>query len=162
LIARDEFIKNGTVDIRLEFEFKKNVPVSTTYCLIIHGRVIEYSPMSNVVLRKYYVKYHHKRNIFPLFLIYEILIYKIKSKILCDQAQSQKVVHHDCTNVCQICKNLFCIFVGKKFIVKEVAVLRKGAILFHYIFTYPMPWNFLTKSEKYCASWLSAYHHGLQ
>ncbi|KYN15785.1 hypothetical protein ALC57_11991 [Trachymyrmex cornetzi] len=44
----------------------------------------------------------------------------------------------------------------------EVAVLRKGAILSHYIFTCPMPWSFLTKSEKYCASWLSAYHHGLQ
>ncbi|KYN26858.1 hypothetical protein ALC57_03759 [Trachymyrmex cornetzi] len=52
--------------------------------------------------------------------------------------------------------------VGKKFIVKEVAVLRKGAILSHYIFTCPMPWSFLTKSEQYCASWLSAYHHGLQ
>ncbi|KYN13991.1 hypothetical protein ALC57_13821 [Trachymyrmex cornetzi] len=52
--------------------------------------------------------------------------------------------------------------VGKKFIVKEVAVLRKGAIHSHYIFTCPMPWSFLTKSEKYCASWLSAYHHGLQ
>ncbi|KYN14539.1 hypothetical protein ALC57_13236 [Trachymyrmex cornetzi] len=25
-----------------------------------------------------------------------------------------------------------------------------------------MPWSFLTKSEKYCAFWLSAYHHGLQ
>ncbi|KYN12206.1 hypothetical protein ALC57_15629 [Trachymyrmex cornetzi] len=52
--------------------------------------------------------------------------------------------------------------VGKKFIVKEVAVLRTESILSHYIFTCPMPWSFLTKSEKYCASWLSAYHHGLQ
>jgi len=25
-----------------------------------------------------------------------------------------------------------------------------------------MPWNFLTKSEKDCVSWLSACHHGLQ
>ncbi|KYN11060.1 hypothetical protein ALC57_16792 [Trachymyrmex cornetzi] len=25
-----------------------------------------------------------------------------------------------------------------------------------------MSWSFLTKSEKYCVSWLSAYHHGLQ
>jgi len=25
-----------------------------------------------------------------------------------------------------------------------------------------MRWNFLTKSEKDCASWLSAYHYGLQ
>ncbi|KYN14453.1 hypothetical protein ALC57_13340, partial [Trachymyrmex cornetzi] len=48
--------------------------------------------------------------------------------------------------------------------VKEVAMLRKGAILSlsHYIFTCPMSWSFLTKSEKYCASWLSAYYHGLQ
>ena len=47
--------------------------------------------------------------------------------------------------------------VEKKFIMKEVVVLRKGAILSHYIFTCLMPWNFLTKSEKYCAFWLSAY-----
>ncbi|KYN10283.1 hypothetical protein ALC57_17580, partial [Trachymyrmex cornetzi] len=52
--------------------------------------------------------------------------------------------------------------VEKKFIVKEVAVLRKGAILSHYIFTCPMSWSFLIKSEKYCVSGLSAYHHGLQ
>ncbi|KYN16368.1 hypothetical protein ALC57_11378 [Trachymyrmex cornetzi] len=52
--------------------------------------------------------------------------------------------------------------VGKKFIVKEVAVLRKGAILSHYIFACPIAWSFLTKSEKYCASCLSVYHHGLQ
>jgi len=49
--------------------------------------------------------------------------------------------------------------VGKKFIVKEVAMLRKGAILSHYIFTCLRPWNFLIKSEKYCAFWLSVYYH---
>jgi len=42
--------------------------------------------------------------------------------------------------------------VGKKFVVKEVAMFRKGAIFTHYIFMCPMPWNFLIKSEKYCAS----------
>ena len=52
-------------------------------------------------------------------------------------------------------------FIEKKFVVKEVAVLRKEVIPFHFIFKCPMPWNFLTKSEKYCASSLSAYHHGL-
>ena len=52
--------------------------------------------------------------------------------------------------------------VGKKFIVKEVAVLRKGAIL-SLIFLC-VPWTFLTNSKKYCASRLSflTYHHGLQ
>ncbi|KYN16533.1 hypothetical protein ALC57_11194 [Trachymyrmex cornetzi] len=58
--------------------------------------------------------------------------------------------------------NLQGFIIGKKFVMKEVAVLRRGAILPHYIFKCPIPWSFLTKSEKYCVSWLSAYHHGLQ
>jgi len=41
--------------------------------------------------------------------------------------------------------------VGRKFVVKEV-MLKKGAILSHYIFTCSLPWNFLTELEKYCAS----------
>ena len=52
--------------------------------------------------------------------------------------------------------------VGMKFVVKEVAVLRKGRILTHHIFTCPMPWNLLTKSDKSCATWLIANHHGLR
>ena len=52
--------------------------------------------------------------------------------------------------------------VDERFIVKEVAVLRKGAVLTHYIFKSPMSWNFLTQSDKSCASWLIAYHHGLR
>ncbi|KYQ47518.1 hypothetical protein ALC60_13459 [Trachymyrmex zeteki] len=41
---------------------------------------------------------------------------------------------------------------------------RRYAVFFltHYIFSCPMPWNFLTTSDKSCASWLSAYHHGLR
>ena len=47
---QNESIKSGTMDVRLKFKFKKNVPANTTaYCLIINERVIEYSPMSNVV-----------------------------------------------------------------------------------------------------------------
>ncbi|XP_018400776.1 PREDICTED: uncharacterized protein LOC108778169 [Cyphomyrmex costatus] len=47
---QNESVKSGTVDVRLEFEFKEDVPANTTaYCLIIHDRVIEYSPMSNVM-----------------------------------------------------------------------------------------------------------------
>ena len=46
---QNESVKSGTVDVRLEFEFKENVSANTTaYCLIIH-RVIEYSSMSNVI-----------------------------------------------------------------------------------------------------------------
>jgi len=50
-------------------------------------------------------------------------------------------------------------FVNNKFIVKEVAVLKQGTILTHYIFTSPVSWKFLTRSDRSCASWLSAYYH---
>ncbi|KYN39702.1 hypothetical protein ALC56_05905 [Trachymyrmex septentrionalis] len=42
--------KNATMDIRIEFECKENIPLNTTaYCLIIHDRVIEYNPLTNVI-----------------------------------------------------------------------------------------------------------------
>lgn len=47
---QNESVKNATVDVRLEFECKENVPNNTTaYCLIIHDRVIQYNPLTNVV-----------------------------------------------------------------------------------------------------------------
>ncbi|XP_011858672.1 PREDICTED: uncharacterized protein LOC105556200 [Vollenhovia emeryi] len=47
---QNETVKSATVDIRVEFECKDNVPSDTTaYCLIIHDRVIQYSPLTNVV-----------------------------------------------------------------------------------------------------------------
>jgi len=105
--------------------------------------------MSNVVRK---IKLSSSKKYPPTFF----LIYEIKSKIQdCDQVQSQKVVHHD--YIIPTSVNLQRFIIGKKFVVKEVA-LRKRAILSHYIFTCPMPWNFLTKSEKYCASWLSTYY----
>ncbi|KYN15261.1 hypothetical protein ALC57_12516, partial [Trachymyrmex cornetzi] len=43
-------VKSATVDLRIEFDCKENVPANTiAYCLIIHDRVIEYCPLSNVV-----------------------------------------------------------------------------------------------------------------
>ncbi|XP_070526358.1 uncharacterized protein [Cardiocondyla obscurior] len=46
----NESIKSATVDVRLEFDCKENVPANTTaYCLILHDRIVEYSPLSNVV-----------------------------------------------------------------------------------------------------------------
>jgi len=51
--------------------------------------------------------------------------------------------------------------VGSWFVVKEVAVLKKESVLSHYIFANPYPWDLLTKSEKSCASWLIANHHGM-
>ena len=53
-------------------------------------------------------------------------------------------------------------FVNNKFIVKEIAVLKQGTVLTHYIFRSPVSWKFLTRFDRSCASWLSAYHHGLR
>ena len=47
------------------------------------------------------------------------------------------------------------------FTVKEVAVLRDGKTLSHYIFQEPKPRDWLTKSEKFQACWLKVHHHGL-
>ncbi|XP_077275589.1 uncharacterized protein LOC143904646 [Temnothorax americanus] len=47
---QNESVKSATVDVRIEFENKENAPPKTTaFCLIVHDRVIEYSPLTNVV-----------------------------------------------------------------------------------------------------------------
>ena len=47
---QNEPLKNGTVDVRIEFECKENVPAnSTAYCLIRHDRVVEYNPLTNMM-----------------------------------------------------------------------------------------------------------------
>ncbi|XP_018347025.1 PREDICTED: uncharacterized protein LOC108751382 [Trachymyrmex septentrionalis] len=47
---QNESVKSGTVDVRLDFEYKENVPANTTaYCLIIHDRVVQYNPLTNVM-----------------------------------------------------------------------------------------------------------------
>jgi len=45
-----ESIKSATVDVRIEFECKENVPMNTTtYWLIIHDHVVQYNSLTNVV-----------------------------------------------------------------------------------------------------------------
>ncbi|XP_011859240.1 PREDICTED: uncharacterized protein LOC105556749 [Vollenhovia emeryi] len=47
---QNESVKSATVDVRLEFEGKENVSNNTTaYCLIIHDRIVQYNPLTNVV-----------------------------------------------------------------------------------------------------------------
>jgi len=47
---QNESIKSATVDVRIEFDCKENVPANTiAYCLILHDCVVEYCPLSNVV-----------------------------------------------------------------------------------------------------------------
>jgi len=44
---QNESIKSATVDVHVEFDCKENV--LTAYCLIIHARVVQYNPLTNVV-----------------------------------------------------------------------------------------------------------------
>jgi len=47
---QNKSIKSATVDVRIEFDCKENVPMNTTaYCLIIHDCVVQYNPLTNVV-----------------------------------------------------------------------------------------------------------------
>ena len=47
---QNDTIKNGPVDVRIEFESRTEFPANTTaYCMIIHDRLIQYNPMSGDV-----------------------------------------------------------------------------------------------------------------
>ncbi|XP_076659501.1 uncharacterized protein LOC143362886 [Halictus rubicundus] len=47
---QNEALKNATIDVRIEFECRADVPPSTTaYCLIIHDCIVEYNPLTNIV-----------------------------------------------------------------------------------------------------------------
>lgn len=48
--------------------------------------------------------------------------------------------------------------VGKRFVVKEIAILREGNVFAHYMFVSPLPWNFLsTKFDKSRAFIMDCY-----
>jgi len=50
---QNELLKTGTVDVRLEFESYENFPAGTTaYCLILHDRIVDYSPLSGTVVQR--------------------------------------------------------------------------------------------------------------
>ena len=119
------------------------MPANTTaYCLIIHDRVVQYNPLINVVRKS------PKRT-----------SDMIKSTIRRIRLQSITIFSTTCS--CQrswICKDSS----KTKNLLKEVAVLKQGTVLTHYIFTSPVSRKFLTRSDRSCASWLSAYHHELR
>jgi hypothetical protein len=49
---QNESIKTSSVDVRLEIESTASFPASTSaYCIVIHDRVVEYTPLTNVVRR---------------------------------------------------------------------------------------------------------------
>jgi len=48
-----KLLKLGPVAVRLEFESHANFPAETTaYCLIMHDRVVDYSPLSGDVKKR--------------------------------------------------------------------------------------------------------------
>lgn len=47
---QNEYLKSGTVDVKVEIESNDNFNNKTTlYCLILHDRIATYSPLSNIV-----------------------------------------------------------------------------------------------------------------
>lgn len=47
---QSEVLKTGAVDVRLEFETKKNIPAHTTaYCLLIYDTIVQYTPLTGLV-----------------------------------------------------------------------------------------------------------------
>ncbi|RLU23493.1 hypothetical protein DMN91_003698 [Ooceraea biroi] len=49
---QNETVKSATVDVRIEFDCRRNIPPETTaYCLILHDRVVEYNPLTSLVRR---------------------------------------------------------------------------------------------------------------
>jgi len=50
---QSELLKTGTVEVRLEFESSENFPAGTTaYCLILHDRIVDFSPLSGIVVQR--------------------------------------------------------------------------------------------------------------
>jgi len=48
-----ELLETGPVDVHLEFESHENFPAETTaYCLIIHDRKVDYSPLGGDVIKR--------------------------------------------------------------------------------------------------------------
>ncbi|XP_072766677.1 uncharacterized protein [Anoplolepis gracilipes] len=49
---QNESVKNATVDVRIEFECKLDVPANiTAYCLILYDHIVECNPLTNVVCK---------------------------------------------------------------------------------------------------------------
>lgn len=47
---QNDTLKSASVDVKIDFECKENIPPDTTaYCLIIHDRIVEYNPLTNIV-----------------------------------------------------------------------------------------------------------------
>lgn len=47
---QNEMVKSGPIDVKIEFETSKSIPENTyAYCLILHERLLEYTPLTGIV-----------------------------------------------------------------------------------------------------------------
>lgn len=47
---QNESVKSSSVDIKIEMEFNENIPADTSaYCLILHDKIVTYTPLSGIV-----------------------------------------------------------------------------------------------------------------
>lgn len=47
---QNESVKSSSVDIKIEMEFKDNIPAGTSaYCLILHDKIVTYTPLTGIV-----------------------------------------------------------------------------------------------------------------
>lgn len=47
---QNETVKSGPIDVKIEFETSTSIPANTSaYCLVIHDRMIEYTPLTGIV-----------------------------------------------------------------------------------------------------------------
>jgi hypothetical protein len=49
---QNEAVKSGAVDVRIEIEAEESFPENTiAYCLLLHDRIVDYTPLTNIVRR---------------------------------------------------------------------------------------------------------------
>ena len=49
---QNEAVKSGAIDVRIEIEADESFPENTTaFCVILHDRIVDYTPLTNVVRR---------------------------------------------------------------------------------------------------------------
>ncbi|KYN16315.1 hypothetical protein ALC57_11433 [Trachymyrmex cornetzi] len=125
---QNESVKGVTVDVRIEFDCKENVPANTTaYGLIIHDRVVHYSQLIPTLCVKS-----------PKC----ILRHAIKYRIHRNRSQSRKIVRHDRTNVCGSAS----IYHWKAIYREGIVEKRSHSLSLHFYVSYAM--EFLDKIRK--------------
>ena len=139
---QNESLKSAPVDIHLEFKAKENFPEGTSaYCLILHGRIVQYSPVSGDVQK---LKGAYKTSEPPAPCHSS---FGSKIAIIMDYAVDMQVLKKP----------------GNDFILKDLAFvsLNDDDMPIVYHFKPPFPWRRLTDKYKRENLRLELCYHGL-